>query len=431
MSDRSLRSGPLGLIPDSLGLWFRFLPQLLALALAGALLNVLFVQGAVWLGYHNRLAGLLSLTLVVLVKLVVIVLMFETLKPALPAITQASQAALGESSAVQADPRWRKLPGVVSQALVPFFVYYAAWGFLSDTIRQYAREGLVQFNPFDDTYSGSLFTVSGGWGLFAAVLLLWVIRRSAKMLRQRSQHPIFNVLIVLCDAGWTFVGLYVITEWRGGIFRWLAGHSIGDLWRSITQGLSLIGTAHAALPIPVEDTPAAVTDTLSRLFFSALLPIVWLALAALIYRYDVHAKELEASGVWSRRANNVLGRWQNLPKWMRNFVGHFYAGTASRYRAAANSVYLVMATGVVPLALLVVLYRALDWASAWAWVGVTELVGPRPLVVWSALADQVSILLGPPSFPGDGILPQTLKICLLAAALERSFRAGRSWRALA
>ncbi|WP_197424837.1 hypothetical protein [Bordetella sp. N] len=403
---------------------------MLALALAGTLLNVLFVQGAVWLGYHNRLAGLLSLTLVVLVKLVIIVMMFETLRPALPAIAQASRAALGDDDASQADTRWRKLPGVVSQALVPFFVYYAAWGFLSDTIRQYAREGLVQFNPFDETYSGSLFTVSGGWGLFASVLLLWVIRRTAKALKQRSQHPIFNVLIVLCDAGWTFVGLYVITEWRGGIFRWLAGHSISDLWRSISMAVDPVGTAYAAMPIPVENTPPTLRDTLSRLFFSALLPVVWLAFAALIYRYDVHTKEFGESGAWSRRANSVMGRWQALPKWMRNFVGHFWAGSVSRYRAAANSVYLVIATGIAPLALLVVLYRAVDWVSAWAWVGVTELIGPRPLVVWSTLADQVSILLGSPSFPGDGILPQTLKICLLAAALERSFRAGRSWRAL-
>lgn len=430
MSDRSTHAGAFGLIPHSLGLWFRFLPQLLALALAGTLLNVLFIEGAVWLGYHIRLAGLLSLTFVVLVKLVVIVTMFETLRPALPAITQASSAALDGENADQAGGKWTRLPGVVSQALVPFFLYYAAWGFLGDTIREYAREALAQFNPFDSTYSGSLFNVSGGWWLVASVALLWVVRRIAKALKQRSEHPIFNVFIVLCEAGWTFVGLYVITEWRGGLFHWLAGHPFHDVWQAISQAADPIGTAHAALAVPVENTPAGLTDTLSKLFFSALLPIVWLALAALIYRYDVHAKEFDASGAWSRRANSVVGRWQSLPGWLRDFVGHFYAGTAKRYRAAANSVYLVVATGIVPLCVLVVLYRGLDWLCAWAWVGVTELIGPRPLVLWSALADQLSILLGSPSFPGDGILPQTLKICLLAAALERSFRAGRSWRAL-
>ena len=93
-------------------------------------------------------------------------------------------------------------------------------------------------------------------------------------------------------------------------------------------------------------------------------------------------------------------------------------------------VYLVAAFGIVPLVTLVVLYRALNYASAWAWVGITYAIGPHPHVIWEAVANQVSLFLGPPSFPGDGILPQTLKICLLAAELEASFRAGRGWWAL-
>jgi len=40
--------------------------------------------------------------------------------------------------------------------------------------------------------------------------------------------------------------------------------------------------AQAALPAPVEQVPAGVADMLVPLFFSALLPVVWLALAALI-----------------------------------------------------------------------------------------------------------------------------------------------------
>ena len=108
-----------------------------------------------------------------LIKLIIIVAMFEVLRPALPAIGQASQVAAVEPKA--ATPGWRTFPGIVSRALVPFFAYYAAWGFLGDTIREYAREGLGQFNPFDPTYSGSLFDVSGGWWLIGSVALLWAI----------------------------------------------------------------------------------------------------------------------------------------------------------------------------------------------------------------------------------------------------------------
>jgi hypothetical protein len=434
MTETVVRGGPIGLIRDSVGLWCRYLPQLLALALLGALLNETLMQGAVWLGYHNRLLGLLSLTLVVLVKLVIIVLMFETLRPALPAIASASRVEQAEASAQQngaARAGWRRLPVVVSQALVPFFAYYAAWGFLGETIRAYGREAMGQFNPFDPTYSGSLFDVSGGWWLIASVALLWLIRRGAKQQKQRSEHPAWSMLIVLCEAGWTFVGLYVITEWRGGVFRWLANLRIAELGKEIWQGVTHpIGVAQAALPGPVEQVPAGVADMLVPLFFSALLPVVWLALAALIYRYDVHNAQWNAPGAWASRVDGTVGAWRKLPKWLRDFIAHFWAGTASRYRAAANSVQLAGATGLGALVALIVLYRALDWACAWAWMGITRLIGPHPQVVWEAIANQLSVVLGTPSDPGDGVLPQTLKICLLAATLERSFRAGRNWHAL-
>ncbi|WP_420137280.1 hypothetical protein [Sphingomonas sp.] len=431
MSQEVMRGGPLALIADMFRLWVRFLPQLLALGLGGLLLNELMIQFAVWLGYHNRLAGLLSLTVVVLIKLIIIVAMFEVLRPALPAIGQASQSDPGPAIGTKATPGWRTFPGIVSRALVPFFAYYAAWGFLGDTIREYAREGLGQFNPFDPTYSGSLFDVSGGWWLIGSVAILWAIRRGAKALKKNSDHPALSMLIVLCEAGWTFIGLYVITQWKGGIFKWFADRRVGDIFQGLWQAITHpVGTAQAALPGPVEAASADPVDILVKIFFSALLPVVWLALAALIYRYDVHDAKVEVTGTWSRRVEGTVNRWQSLPSWLRDFVGHFWAGTAKRYRAAANSVYLAAAAGIVPLVVMIVLYRALDWLAAWAWVGATKLVGPHSLDIWQGVANQIAIVLGPPSFPGDGIIPQTLKICLLAATLEWSFRAGRAWRAL-
>jgi hypothetical protein len=430
------RGGPLALIPDTFALWFRFLPQLLALALAGTMLNELLIFGAVWIGYHNRLAGLLSLTLVVLVKLVIIVVMLETLRPGLPAITQATLTAKKEAEAEAEqskkshDTGWKRLPTVVSITLVPFFAYYAAWGFLGDTIREYAREGLGQFNPFDKTYSGSLFDVSGGWWLVASIAMLWVIRWSAKRLKKRRDNPAWNVLIVLCEAGWTFVGLYVISQWQGGLFHWLAERRIGDMGRDLWQAINPVGIAKAELSGPIEATPPSTTGVLTTLFFTALLPIVWLALVALIYRYDVHDSGLGASGSWSGRVDGTVARWNKLPAWLRDFIGHFWAGTAKRYRAAANSVYLAGAAGLVPLVVLVVVYNALDWLSAWAWMGATRLIGPHTRVVWEGVSDQISIVLGTPSDPGGGIIPQTLSICLLAAALERSFKVGRVWHKL-
>ena len=436
MSGPTVRAGagPLGLFPDSLRLWWRFLPQLLAIALLGTIAHSLLIEGAVTLGYVNRLAGLVSLTLVVLVDLVVVVALFETVRPALPSIAAASRADAAPAIDVAApEPEGfaGRLAAVLSLALVPFFAYYAAWGFLGDTIRSYSRAGLARANPFDPAHSGPLLDVSGGWWLVASVALLWGIRRIAKALKARSGAAIWSLLIVLCEAGWAFVGIYVIADWKGGLLGWLAERRIGDVARDAWQAISHpVGLARAAGAAPVEQTPPGVIEALTALFFYALLPVVWLTLAALIYRYDVHRSEAGELTARIRHADAAVARWQALPKWLRDFLGHFWAGTLKRYRALANSVRLTFASGLVSIVVLIVLYRAIDWASAWAWLGLVQLIGPRPDAVWEMIGSQLSVLLGSPSWPGDGVLPQTLKICLLAAALERAFAAGRAWRTL-
>jgi small-conductance mechanosensitive channel len=127
----------------------RFWPQLVALVLAGILAGELLMQVAARVALANHMAGLALLTLVALAQLVVTVAMFQVLRPALPHIGAAQQAAgsrtAGEQPAGEAsarDRRGSRLLRMVTIALLPFFAYYAAWGFLGDIVRQYSRAAL-------------------------------------------------------------------------------------------------------------------------------------------------------------------------------------------------------------------------------------------------------------------------------------------------
>lgn len=441
MTGRTVRGGygAFGLVADTGRLWIRFLPQLLAIALIGEIARLLLLEGAVALGFLNHLAGLISLTVVVLMKLVVVVALFEVLRPALPAMKYAATSGT-ESPASNApkEPstdsprppsRTSRVTTILSLALVPFFAYYAAWGFLSDTIRDYSRLGL-SLDPFGT--HGMLLDVAGGWWLALSVALLWALRRFAKARGKKSTSSLWNLLIVLCEAGWAFIGLYVISTWKSGLLSWFATHGIGNLASNAASQLGpLVNVAHAAgNSVPVEQTPASLMTTITQLFFYSLLPVVWLTIAALIYRYDVHRLNDAELTAGSPKLERMLVRYRGLPRSLRDFFEHFWKGTAKRYWALASSVRLTFASGLLALLSLIVLYRAIDWASAWAWLALTRLIGPHSLPVWETIAGQISLLFGSPSYPGDGILPTTLKICLLAAALERSFAAGRKWQAL-
>ncbi len=145
----------------------RFWPQLVALVFAGVLFDNVFRQLAVQMAFIDRYAGLAVLTLVALTQLVVIVAMFQVLRPALPEI-EAAQAEAEKGSEKTGASRFASM---VTIALLPFFAYYAASGFLGDIVRQYSRTALEQapfgesFRPLDvlDSWWSCFLSSSRGW----------------------------------------------------------------------------------------------------------------------------------------------------------------------------------------------------------------------------------------------------------------------------
>lgn len=399
----------------------RYWPQLMALWVAGIIGNLLLNELAAFIGRLNTLAGLSSLSLVVLLKLVVIVGMFQIVRPALPALDAAAQAAANQPVPTATEA---STPGgfasVLTLTLVPFFAFYAAWGFLSDTVRDYSKLVLDLMMAGE---SGNLLQVSGGTWLFVSVAVAWAVRRFAKFMHKRSKAAVWPLVIVICEANWAFIALFVVSNWEGEIRAW-----IGEMAARIGMFLGFLDPVREAaagtiLPPPPEAATPPLSKRLNSLFLYGLYPVVWMTLAAVVYGYDIaNAMPLEEG-----RLARAVSRWQAMPKAVRDFVSHFIAGTIKRYRALAEGVGLTLRSGLGLLLTTIVLFRLLDWGSAWAWYGITQLVGPHEFRLWQIIAQGISLFLGSPSAPGDGVLVMPIKICLLAAALEIGFAQGRAW----
>jgi hypothetical protein len=401
----------------TLRLLWRFWPQLMALWLIGKILDSVLTELAVHLGLVNSLAGLSTLALVVLMKLVIIVALFETVRPGLPALNGASHAIAARP---EEDAKVPSFTSALALTLVPFFAYYAAWGFLADTIRDYSKLSLDLMLFGEKT---TPLEVTGGAWLIVSVVVAWGIRRFAKFMHKRSKATIWPIVIVICEANWAFIGIFVLSNWESEARGWVShlpeviGHFLGLL--------DPVGSAQAAtaLPPPAEDVAVSVSQQINSLFLYVLYPLVWLTLAALVYGYDINGERPITAGRMAR----TFSRWEALPKSVRDFISHFIAGTAKRYRALAEGVGLAVGSGLLLAAMAIVLYRLLDWGSAWAWFGISRLIGPHDLPLWQLIAQGISFLFGIPSGPGDGLLVTPIKICLLAATLEIGFARGRSW----
>lgn len=382
----------------------RHWPPLVALVLAGYVADAWLLRGVVEIGIRNHVLGLSLLSPLVVVQLVVVVAMFHVLRPSLPSLTAAIENPADAAMPTGAD----RFTAVLALALVPFFAYYAAWGFLGETIREYSLAGLSR-DPFGK--NGPLLDTGKSYGLLMSVGASWLLRRYAKAREARKHSPWWQTLIVLCEANWVFIGLFVVTRWKDAAMKWLESRVV---WQYLGGADP---AADVAPPVLAEGWPTlvdALTNAGQGVFFAALLPIVWLALTALIFGRDLSEKTLLAT---DRRLERVVTGYDALPSLVRRFGDDLVKGYRSRYVPVANSVRLTLHAGLPLLLAFCVGYRGLEWLSAQAWIGATHLIGPHPIDFWRAAGDALALVVGGP-LGTPSIVFEPLRICLLAATLE-------------
>lgn len=407
----------------STSLLLRFGAPLSAIWMGGYLLNILLLLGAVEIGLQSRFAGLIAISLIILLQLLVFAAMFIVLRDGLPLLRRRHR--LPETETTEPEARdGGYFAGALLAVLIPFYGYYAAWGFLSNTLRDYSklfldtqlsRMDFVKPNNFGPT---SLEVHSSLW-IVVAVAVIWVLRRVAKERHKRIGNRLWPLFIVACETVWALLGLYLIADWQDQLVKWLAH------WPSPQELLrSLIPTASAEVvtpgPHPV-DWPAQfkLSEWLTALFWYSVLPLIWFNLGAIIYGHDLNMM----TGATERVAGKALKRWSGLPKPVTDFIGYFWSGAVKRWHAVVNGVMLAASAGVALTVSVIVLWRFADWLGRWAWIGAAQLVGPQDLGVWRLAERPLSILFGVPGQPQDGVIVVVVQFCILAAGLELAGRA--------
>ncbi|WP_271895630.1 hypothetical protein [Candidatus Phyllobacterium onerii] len=398
-------------------LWLRFWPQLIAVVLLGLTVSDLLMWVAVKAAYINHYAGLGLLTLVALTQLVTTVSMIQIVRPGLPSVNAAQTQA--DEHADRREFGLSRLTTIIAVALLPFFAYYAAWGFLGDTVRQYSRLAL-ELRPFEGGGGSVLDVLDSKW-ILLSVAISWIVRSFAKAMKERTKRSVWDIIMVVCETNWIFIGLYIISRWKDD---WLQALVEGRLWSWFEQFFAAlaqpVSSAFAAALVPVEQVPENFSAVAVNLFFHALLPVIWLVMVALVYGYDVRdQKELMRI---HHRVERFGERYQAIPKFLRDFIEHFISGYRSRYLPIANGVRLTLNSGLLLIITLILGYRFIEWAAAWLWLGTAHLIGPHSIAVWEVLANGISFLFGSPlQDSSTGILVEPLRICFLAAVLETAF----------
>ena len=369
---------------------------LLLLAIALAEQGVLLSYGAIAVLIVSQLIGAIA--------------MFLVLRPSMPAM----QARMDLTPAPA--PRWLD---VLAVALLPFFAYYAAWGLLDGTKRDFilSYHGWVSFErrePLQDILALR--------GLWIALAVSWVLRAMAKRRFETTRHGGWSILVVACEAYWLFVGAAVIARAYGLASAWWQSRVV---YQAATHWWDnpVLGAVSLA---PAKQATDPIWGMVTTAGSAVAMPLVWLAIAAIVFGMDLRRRgRLDSQDA---RARLISRRYRHLhPVWKR-VIAKASNGWSGKGIPLINAIRLVLRAGLPALLVLCVGWVALDYVDAHAWGVATAAIGPHPWDEWRVMGQPLSLLFNGPMSLRPALFTQLLRVVLVAATLDRAIAGLRSAR---
>jgi hypothetical protein len=401
-------------------LCLRYWPQLAACYLLGVLGRRGAIELAAWAGYDNDLWASLIMPFAGLARLGSYVAMFLVLRRAIPVL-----AALPTRSPRQID--------VFSTIIVPFFAIYLAWQmFREDWLAFEARAldyrvgAAMASEAPTELHPESLPVGVSTWVVIVAAL---VSRYALSWLKDRLPGWMLAFRVYL-DALWVFLvlsfsvnqGVTLLVNPSG----WIAERRIVVWFNSTREELF----SHFQ---PLETAWDTVMWAVRTVFGGAAVPLLWLAVAGIVYGVSATAGwRATAQRVAGRRATSLIdrgtpthkrlhSRWTRVPSQLREKVGEYLMSQLGKFKPITDSARVLLQAGLMALSLYVLAYIGLAWLDmagsfyraqmgpGYLFRGMAWLLGPHPWAFWRGVADTMALV--------SHLIVEPLRICVIAATL--------------
>lgn len=422
------------LVADTSRVWWRLLPQISTIYLLG------------WLGSE------LSLRLAIIggdispwLSLVLFAFNFVCVLGAAVLILGAAGRELGIRQLIPADEaeqddRDTSITRLLTITLLPFLGMYAAFGQVKEAADRLLTGQIVRYGVLGDlpTINGMLANLADEHRLrlLGIVVGIYVLRRVVDRLRERTGLRPLGFVVVLLESFFLLVlilgGIRVFQQFR----LWLVDRALVQ-W--LVEARDSLARFLAIFRIDLPQLIVAVGQFLDTQVWPVLWdvltqPILWLAVAALVYgsrvltlaelwrRGQPYARRIPGASVFARfaekRALRRLAAQARLgapPKGVRLAATQvkeaFFGDIDDKYLPTFHSLRLVLRAGVGFLGSYVLLYTAIVVAKN-SWTSLVHaLIGGHPGEFWVRWEPVVELLTEGPYEP--------LRLCLLAVAFRR------------
>jgi hypothetical protein len=404
-------------------LWWVYWPQLAAIYLVGWLARRGVIELAAWAGWDNVGWASLIMPLAGLVRLATYVGMFMVVRDAIPAL-----AALPRRSLRSVD--------VFANIVVPFFAIYLAWQLFKEDWLAFETRALdyrvdaAVVNALQTSHSShfdpdSLPVSNTTWVLILGALVLRYVLTVAK-----DRLPGWMLAVrVYVDALWVFLvasfavkqGAEILVDPAG----WLSHRRI-VVWFNDTRA-ELFSHFH-----PAESVGDALMWAARAVFGGAAIPLLWLAVAGIIYGVSMpdwrgavrRVAGARIDSVFERTApaeRRLQQRWSRIPVVVREKVREWAQSQLGSFKHITDSARLILHAGILALSLYVLAYLLLAWLdqtgafyhaevdSGYLFRFVAWAFGPHPLSFWNGVSDIIAT--------ASRLIVEPLRVCLIASTV--------------
>ncbi|UOQ90774.1 hypothetical protein MUN74_07700 [Agromyces endophyticus] len=366
-------------------------PRLLAWYVAGWLARYLIIELAGTIGVNSTLGAFLVLPLAALARLVSFIAMFLTMREAMPNYSTLTGA-----------QRPQFMSSVLA-AILPFFLFYAAWGFLKDDVVAYQLSAFGKVNWFTDSVGeGEVDTLAFDVVTIAVVVATYAARWLIK--RNRERLPKWTALVAAyCEAVWVFFTLFLIGDLIGFVTDWMNARAAVHWWNDFTGAVNVV----FSWLDPVQQGIGWVLDQLGGLL---LEPLAWLAIAGVVFGQALGSVTYGRLRALERPLEQVKARYAKLPEWSRRRLADVGESSISRWKTITDALLLIWRAGAVPMSLYVLAYSIVLAGEQWLVHALGPIVGPQEQLIWFLIDTPIAVVV-------DTIF-QPLLFVLVAAAYD-------------
>ncbi|WP_248959643.1 hypothetical protein [Sphaerisporangium perillae] len=303
------------------------------------------------------------------------------------------------------DERERTMVDAIAHTLLPFLIFYSAWGLFTADLSAFQRLS-NELHPGVDLGSIDLLL-----NLFNVNVLIVIITASVfavkvvcERLYQSTGSRVLGVANSTFECMWMFFGIISLGNWIGQGTDWLTGRVIWADFMGLFDRVPALQNLKQGWEV--------VSPYMPELKDGLVQPLVWLAMAAVVYSSSIteDAKVIEGTRV-EPHASRL---WQRLPTPLQAVAEFFSRGIRDKYIPLVNGFRFVLGGGGVFYLTFCLVYVALEALASAGFIGLTRLVGPHEILWWQMWEGAVG-------FPVD-LLHEVLRVCLLAVAFDLALR---------